>query len=82
MKHSKTANLNNVNSFHSFIKNRYRNYRGVASKYINRYNALFSAGFRDRNNTIDKICELILTIRNDDIHMEDEDVKTKALFTD
>jgi len=35
--------LNNVNSFHSAISNQYKKYRGVASKYINRYNALFCA---------------------------------------
>ncbi len=34
--------LNNVNSFHSMIKEQYRFYRGVSSKYINRYNALFT----------------------------------------
>lgn len=33
--------LNNVNSFHSAIEKQYETYRGVASKYINRYNALF-----------------------------------------
>ena len=30
--------LNNVNSFHSQIQEQYRVYRGVSSKYINRYN--------------------------------------------
>ena len=34
--------LNNVNSFHSQIQEQYRVYRGVSSKYINRYNALFT----------------------------------------
>lgn len=34
--------LNNVNSFHSQIQEQYRDYRGVSSKYINRYNALFT----------------------------------------
>ena len=33
--------LNNVNSFHSAIEKQYEKYRGVASQYINRYNALF-----------------------------------------
>ena len=80
MKKSKTANLNNVNSFHSFIKTRYHDYRGVASKYINKYNALFASGFRDRKETINRLYELILTIRDDDIHMSDEDVRTKGLF--
>jgi len=81
MKKSKTASLNNVNSFHSFIKTRYHDYRGVASKYINRYNAMFASGFRDRKDTIKEVCDLVLSIRNDDIHMTDEDVKTRDLFT-
>lgn len=34
--------LNNVNSFHSMIDGWYRKYRGVASKYLNRYCSLFT----------------------------------------
>lgn len=39
-------NLNTVNSLHSYIKETYNHYRGVATKYLNRYNALFAAAFR------------------------------------
>ena len=39
-------NLNTVNGMHSFIKDLYNHYRGVATKYINRYNALFSLSYR------------------------------------
>ncbi len=39
-------NLNTVNSLHSYIKKSYNQYCGVATKYINRYNALFSVAFR------------------------------------
>lgn len=60
-KKHKIANLNNVNSFHSFIKDRYGRYRGVATKYLNRYNALFSSCFRDRKTMIEKLCEVLLT---------------------
>lgn len=42
----KLFNLNTVNSLHSYIKETYNHYRGVATKYINRYNALFSIVFR------------------------------------
>lgn len=42
----KFYNLNTVNNFHSFIKNRYTFYRGVATKYLNRYNALFSFAYK------------------------------------
>lgn len=34
--------LNEVNSFHERIEMQYRRYRGVATKYINRYAALFN----------------------------------------
>lgn len=60
-KNQKVANLNNVNSFHSFIKERYGTYRGVATKYINRYNALFSSSFRDRREMIERLCDALLT---------------------
>lgn len=42
----KLFNLNTVNSMHSYIKETYNHYRGVATKYLNRYNALFSIAFR------------------------------------
>lgn len=42
----KFFNLNTVNNFHSFIKSRYKFYRGVATKYLNRYNDLFSIAYR------------------------------------
>lgn len=48
-------NLNTVNSLHSFIKETYEHYRGVATKYINRYNALFSVAFRCADNLRDKL---------------------------
>lgn len=40
-KYDTVNHLNNVNSFHNEIEKQYDIYRGVASKYINRYNALF-----------------------------------------
>ena len=48
-------NLNTVNSLHSFIKETYNHYRGVATKYINRYNALFSIAFRCADNLKDML---------------------------
>jgi transposase-like protein len=38
--------INTVNGYHSFIKERNRNARGFATKYLNRYNSLFGAKFR------------------------------------
>ena len=45
--------LNTVNSLHSYIKQTYVHYRGVASKYLNRYNALFSIAFRCANDMME-----------------------------
>lgn len=40
--YDKINHLNNVNSLHSRIRSLYWKYRGIASRYINRYNSLFS----------------------------------------
>ena len=40
--YSKVYHLNTANSLHSRIKEMLRKFRGVATKYINRYAALFS----------------------------------------
>lgn len=50
-------NLNTVNSFHSYIKGIYVHYRGVATKYINRYNALFSVAFRCASGLADSLLD-------------------------
>lgn len=39
--YDKFNHLNTVNSFHKLIEERLQKYKGVASKYINRYNAFF-----------------------------------------
>lgn len=48
-------NLNAVNGFHSSIKNIYDFYRGVATKYLNRYNALFSVRYKNRDQWMEKL---------------------------
>lgn len=47
--------LNTVNNLHSYIKGMYRQYRGVATKYINRYNALFLIVYRSAENLKDEL---------------------------
>lgn len=47
--------LNTVNSLHSYIKERYKFYRGVATKYINRYGVLFSITYRKTEEVIEKL---------------------------
>ena len=53
--------VNRVNGFHSFIKERLLAARGVATIYLNRYNALFSQVFSNRDTATDKIFELMTT---------------------
>lgn len=48
-------NINTVNGYHSFIKDRNRNAHGVATKYLNRYNALFSKVYRTTKAVVDDI---------------------------
>ena len=58
-----TNRVNKVNGFHSFIKERLLAARGVATIYLNRYNALFSHVFGKQGSVTDKIYEL-MTARN------------------
>lgn len=54
--------LNTVNGFHSFIKSRYHFYRGVATKYLNRYNTLFSAAYRNVASLIKQVRQALLEV--------------------
>ena len=58
-KNAGTANLNNVNNFHSYIHERYSHYRGVATQYINRYSSLFSTIYRAKKS-LSNIADAIL----------------------
>lgn len=60
----KLFNLNMVNSLHSYIKKTYNHYRGVATKYINRYNALFSIAFRCAENLASSLLNSLCNIGN------------------
>ena len=53
------SNLNTANGFHSFIKERYEQFRGVATKYLNRYNALFAGAYRNGEKLVDKIYNML-----------------------
>ena len=57
-------NINTVNSYHSFIKERNRNARGFATKYLNRYNSLFSNVFRKTDNIATYIYNLLCDMNN------------------
>ncbi len=47
---------------HSYIKDTYDHYRGVAIKYINRYDALFSIAFRCANSLKDTLFASLYSI--------------------
>ena len=72
-------NTNTANSFHSFIKSRYNQYRGVATKFLNRYNALFSKTFRNDSNLVDELYGF-LTDNDTSNHRTVHDVKNLDLL--
>jgi hypothetical protein len=50
-----SGNINTANAFHSFIKGRLGEMHGVATKYLNRYAALFSRVWRGGDHGVDDI---------------------------
>lgn len=60
-------NTNTVNGYHSFIKEKNRNARGFATKYLNRYNALFSSTYRATKAVVDDIYNLLCDMDNRDV---------------
>ena len=73
-------NLNTVNGFHSFIKRRYTFYRGVASKYLNRYNALFSATYRNAEVMVEKLMDSMLSVTKTSYYHSNRDVREAGLL--
>ena len=68
-------NLNTVNSFHHFIKERYALYRSVATKYLNRYNTLFSLAWRQGSSKVAGLCAKLFHPSLNDFHHTIRDVK-------
>jgi transposase-like protein len=62
-----TKRINKANGFHSFIKERLDSARGVATIYLNRYNALFSKVYSADNSVVDDIYEL-MTVQSGRFH--------------
>ena len=71
--------INTANAFHSFIKQRYDAYRGVATKNINRYNALFSIAFRANEDTIHAVYTALFSPQYNSF-FSIEETKTLNLF--
>ena len=73
-------NLNTVNRFHNFIKEQYRKYRGVATKYLNRYNSLFCAMYRNPEYTISVLTERLLCCGRRCFYHSIKDVRSSNLL--
>jgi hypothetical protein len=76
----KFFHLNNVNCFHSFIKQKYDFYRGVATKYLNRYNALFSIMYRAGKSFIKSITNMLCADNSKNSHFSKNTLKTLYLL--
>jgi transposase-like protein len=76
----KFFNLNSVNGFHSFIKQKYVQYRGVATKFINRYNALFSKTYRAGKALLDGLCNMMLNDNSQNHYFSKQTLTTLGLF--
>lgn len=72
--------LNTVNGFHSFIKKCYHFYRGVASKYINRYNALFSTTYRNAEAMNRRLLDTVLSVTDTNYFHSIKDVRGAGLL--
>lgn len=73
-KSMKTVTLNNVNGFHNNIHEHIKQYRGVATKYLNRYNALFASTYRKisikalTSKLLEKLCvNTYNNVKNDNL---------------
>lgn len=73
-------NLNTVNGFHSFIKRRYNFYRGVATKYLNRYNALFAASYNNADVLVNQLCHALLNVGSTDHYHSSRDAQELRLL--
>lgn len=73
-------NLNTVNNFHSFIKGRYEFYRGVATKYLNRYNTLFTIAWRQDASAVADLCSRLLYPGQVNYHYSNRDVRELHLL--
>lgn len=72
--------LNTVNNFHSFIKNRYVFYRGVATKYLNRYNTLFTVAWRHDDSVFTGLCSKLFCPGKTNYHYRNCDVRELRLL--
>ena len=72
--------LNHINNFHGFIKSCWRDFRGVATKYLNRYNALFSSAYRQSESHARCLFEIISKCGPFQRHHSNYDVRNHNLL--
>ena len=72
--------LNTVNGFHSYIKQRYHFYRGVATKYLNRYNVLFASAYRKAGALVELLIKMLLGVSNTNYYHSNKAVKEMMLL--
>lgn len=75
-----TFNLNTVNSLHSFIKRRYDHYRGVSTKYLNRYNTLFALAYRCSESLHFELFVTLCKLSNDSYWHKVAEIKNHQLL--
>ena len=71
-----------TNSFHSVIKSYYRHYRGVASKYINRYASMFAYAW-NVNKVVkegERYEHTLSTVRKNGISLTGEELRDYRLY--
>ena len=73
--------INNVNGYHSFIKTRQNHiYHGVATKYQNRYNALYTLAYGcDIEERVDDIYKILIQ-RSGQFEIKVADLKTASIL--
>lgn len=80
--YDKVNHLNNVNSFHSRIEAQYTKYRSVATKYINRYAALFIMQRKYRNmEPMEYILDIRRKLKSIKQYFYIRQIRTNSLFT-
>ena len=73
--------LNNVNSLHSRFKEMYKHYRGVASKYIDRYVNMIALNFRSPETLADMFIAEASHIAGRGFHYDKEALKLDHLVS-
>lgn len=81
-KQNKEKHINSVNGFHSQIKNKINNvYHGVATKYLNKYCAMFSLVYK--NDNLDEIVDFIfnlLSLNSDKYRIKTDEIKNHNIL--